>query len=155
MKRKMIFVNGAGNADEITNKLDSGNWFLDPSMYVSGGKAQPMRIEGLGAIYHLINYTDEELEQIEKDIQANKESNKIVSIKSVNDHNKADELIQKGYTLLEDKIYSGKVILILYAKDVQEETDDLINEDGAIPDVATPEIEEENKVKKKYLTPDS
>lgn len=114
MPERKIIVVSPGDAfctEKVTQllKAKEDGWTLDPTMYCSGGRGQPLRLEN-AVFYHLIKYTEEELEEIAK-LQMEEHGPRVVSIRKV-PHHEADDLLKQGYTLKDT--YAKDVVLVKY-----------------------------------------
>lgn len=134
MKRRIILAKEQSDFDIVAELREDEKTFLDPSMYLSSSRAQPMRIEGVGVVYHLVTYTAEELQQIkeiEMELEHEKEAQKPqpINVQKVEWH-KVNDLLEKGYVIVER--WSKEALLYKY------------------PD---PEQPQEIKTKPRYLEP--
>lgn len=116
--------------DEV-NKLLSDGWFLDGSAYASSGRGQPMRVEGVGVVYHLVKYTDKELEEIEEQMkQQEAEANdplaklgaKILDAQQVPWGIQVQCLLKEGYRIV-DKWKDCALLYLYEGEEIKKTTD--------------------------------
>ena len=106
-------------------------WILNPMMYQSGGRAQPMRLEN-AVIYHLVKFSAEELEALakerelaEQEMFQNKRGPRVVDTQKVSTVDGQDEvnaLLKKGYTIKQE--WSKETLLYLYEGDEEKNKED-------------------------------
>ena len=114
---------------DLIEKLQNG-WVLDPSVYTSAGKARPVVLEN-AVIYHLIKYTEEELEAmakekelVETDIFNKKQGPKVLQVAKV-PWEEVNDLLQKGYRIQQE--WSKEALLYLY--EAEEPSSEQVNAD--------------------------
>lgn len=114
MERNIVVLNVEGamtkafleDLEKLTKTFDDG-WVLDPTMYQSGGRAQPLRLDN-AIVYHLVKYTEEDIEELQKAIaEANPQEN-IVDVISAN-FDEVKDKIKEGYVV--HQIYQKNVVL--------------------------------------------
>ena len=91
---------------KVIDALADG-WVLDSSMYQSGGRAQPMRLDNT-VVYHLVKYTEADLEQLQKEILEATPTENIRDVISA-DFAEVKQKISDGYVV--HQIYQKNVIL--------------------------------------------
>ena len=134
MERKIIFETFAADRvpdcdthteigfQKLIDAFKDG-WVLDPTLYVSGGRPQPMRLEN-AIIYHLIKYTDEELvamvkeqEDLERLEFERKQGPRVIKIAKA-PWDEVNDLLDKGYVIKQE--WSKEALLYLYEKEEDE-----------------------------------
>jgi len=83
MKRCWYLVDDQSTLNEVVRAIETDGYTIDPDLKI-------VRLEN-AAIYHLVKYSEEELQAQEVE-----EEQRIMSIKSVNIED-ADELLDQGY----------------------------------------------------------
>jgi len=107
---------------KLIDALKDG-WILDPTLYLSGGRPQPMRLEN-AVIYHLIKYTNEELVAMAEEQKVFEQSEidkklglKIIKIAKV-PWEEVNDLLDKGYVIRQE--WAKEALLYLYEKEESE-----------------------------------
>jgi len=107
---------------ELIDALEDG-WILDPTLYLSGGRPQPMRLEN-AVIYHLIKYTPEELaviteeQKVFEQVEIEKKLGpKVVKIAKVL-WEEVNDLLEQGYVIRQE--WAKDALLYLYEKEKSE-----------------------------------
>lgn len=105
MERKIIYADIAlapfEAFKEVLIALKDG-WILDPTIYQSAGRAQPMRLDN-AVIYHLAKFSAEELETMKEELPQPEQITDVIAV---------------AFEEVKAKIAEGYVVHQIYAKNV-------------------------------------
>ena len=109
MEKGLLVINGDETSEKLTeiNNIFLKGWMLDPMF-----KSNPIRLD-TAAIYHIIKYTEEELEALTKGEEEEVtlgEFDDLTGAISVNLGDEVEEKIKEGYKVY--KIYAKNVVMI-------------------------------------------
>lgn len=122
-----LIVATASDAEQVMQKLTerlNDGWIVDQNVNQSSGRGKPIALDN-AIVYHLIKYSDEELEAMAKEKELadqelfqHKQGPHVLDTQYADTRENRDEvnaLLKKGYTIKQE--WAAKALLYLYEGD--------------------------------------